>query len=336
MIPTIASPQQTPRWQQELQQAFRKPTDLLAYLNLPQQLPALKTEQIRHFPLRVPRGYARSMKAGDPQDPLFLQVWPRPEEAEPATNYSHDAVGDLQRLRPGGLIHKYQGRALVITTGACAIHCRYCFRQHFPYGDHQGSRQQWLPTLQQIASDSSLREVILSGGDPLSLSDDKLASLVQGLAEIRHVKRLRLHTRQPVVLPSRITQELTQLLCESGLQLVCVIHANHANELSTDVRAALAQLKAAGITLLNQSVLLRNVNDSSSALVDLSESLSDAGVMPYYLHLLDRVSGSAHFEVALPRARTIMREIHAQLPGYLVPRLTREEAGKPAKTLVTW
>ena len=336
MIPTIASPQQTPHWQQELQQAFRKPTDLLAYLDLPQQLPALKTEQIRHFPLRVPRGYARSMKTGDPQDPLFLQVWPRPQEAEPVASFAHDAVGDLQRLRPGGLIHKYQGRALVITTGACAVHCRYCFRQHFPYSEHLGSRQQWLPTLQQIASDNSLREVILSGGDPLSLTDDKLAGLVQGLAEIKHVKRLRLHTRQPVVLPSRITPDLIQLLCKTGLQLVCVIHANHANELSTEVRTALAHLKAAGITLLNQSVLLRNVNDSSLALVDLSESLSDAGVMPYYLHLLDRVSGSAHFEVPLPQARAIMREIQAQLPGYLVPRLTREEAGKPAKTLVTW
>lgn len=336
MIPTIASTQQTPHWQQELQQAFRKPTDLLAYLNLPQQLPTLKTEQVRHFPLRVPRAYARSMKPGDPRDPLFLQVWPQPQEAKPTASFSHDAVGDLQRLRPGGLIHKYQGRALVITTGACAVHCRYCFRQHFPYSEHLGSRQQWLPTLQQIASDNSLREVILSGGDPLSLTDDKLAGLVQGLAEIKHVKRLRLHTRQPVVLPSRITEELIQILSESGLQLVCVIHANHANELSTEVRGALARLKAAGITLLNQSVLLRDVNDSSSALVDLSESLSDAGVMPYYLHLLDRVSGSAHFEVPLPQARAIMREIQAQLPGYLVPRLSREEAGKPAKTLVTW
>ena len=336
MIPTIASPQQTPSWQHELQQAFRKPAELLAYLDLPEQLPTLQTEQVRHFPLRVPRGYARSMKPGDPQDPLFLQVWPRPQEAETSDNFSPDAVGDLQRLRPGGLIHKYQGRALVVTTGACAVHCRYCFRQHFPYGDHQGSRQQWLPTLQQIASDSSLREVILSGGDPLSLTDGKLAGLIRGLADINHVKRLRLHTRQPVVLPSRVTPELIQLLRETHLQLVCVIHANHANELSTEVRAALAQLKAAGITLLNQSVLLRKVNDSSSALVDLSESLSDAGVMPYYLHLLDRVSGSAHFEVPLPQARAIMREIQAQLPGYLVPRLTREEAGKPAKTLVPW
>lgn len=336
MIPTIASTQQTPHWQQELQQAFRRPVELLAYLDLPEQLPALHTDQIRHFPLLVPRAYARSMKPGDPQDPLFLQVWPRPQEAEPTANYSLDAVGDLQRLRPGGLIHKYQGRALVITTGACAIHCRYCFRQHFPYSDHLGSRQQWLPTLQQIASDSSLREVILSGGDPLSLTDDKLDALIQGLAGIKHVKRLRLHTRQPVVLPSRITQNLLRLLAESGLQVVCVIHANHANELSHEVRAALQGLRGAGITLLNQSVLLRNVNDSSSTLVDLSESLSDAGVMPYYLHLLDRVSGSAHFEVPLQQARAIMREIQAQLPGYLVPRLTREEAGKPAKTLVTW
>lgn len=336
MIPTIASPQQTPSWQQELQHAFRKPAELLAYLRLPEDLPVLNADQVKNFPLRVPRAYARSMKPGDPEDPLFLQVWPRPQEAVPAEDFSLDAVGDLQRLRPGGLIHKYQGRALVITTGACAIHCRYCFRQHFPYGDHLASRQQWLPTLQQIASDTSLREVILSGGDPLSLTDDRLAGLITGLSEIKHVKRLRLHTRQPVVLPSRITEHLIRLLDDSGLQVICVIHANHANELSGEVRAALQRLKAAGSTLLNQSVLLRNVNDSSSALVDLSESLSDAGVMPYYLHLLDRVSGSAHFEVPLPQARAIMREMQAQLPGYLVPRLTREEAGKPAKTLVTW
>lgn len=336
MIPTIAAPQQTPRWQQELQHAIRQPEALLELLGLPPDLPGLKTHQVRHFPMRVPRAYAQSMRREDPNDPLFLQVWPRPMELARDAGYRDDAVGDLQRLRPGGLIHKYQGRALVITTGACAVHCRYCFRQHFPYGEHLGSRQQWLPTLQQIESDPSLREVILSGGDPLSLTDDKLAPLIEGLAAIPHVKRLRLHTRQPVVLPSRVNAPLLRLLGNTRLQVIVVIHANHANELSIPVRRALAQMKGAGFSLLNQSVLLRDVNDSSSALVELSESLSDAGVMPYYLHLLDRVSGSAHFEVPLPQARAIMREIQAQLPGYLVPRLTQEEAGKPAKTLVTW
>ena len=336
MIPTIATARQTPAWQQELRHAFRDPRSLLRFLDLPEDLPQLQAGLLRPFPMQVPRHYAEAMRKADPMDPLFLQVWPQAAEAETADGFAADAVGDLDKLRNGGIIHKYRGRALVMTTGACAVNCRYCFRRHFPYQDHLASRSHWQATLDTIASDPSIQEVILSGGDPLSLSDDKLSELVDGLESILHVRRLRIHTRQPVVLPQRVDSQLLHWLSRSRLQKVIVLHVNHANEVSASVRDAIQQLRGAGASMLNQSVLLKNVNDSAKTLSDLSEVLFASAVIPYYLHLLDRVSGSAHFEVPLQQAQRIMREVHNQLPGYLVPRLTREEAGKPAKTLVTW
>jgi len=291
-------------------------------------------ETSRQFPLRVPRGYAARMQKGNPQDPLFLQVWPRPDEAAPAQGFSDDAVGDLAKLKDGGLIHKYQGRALVITTGACAVHCRYCFRQHFPYGDALASRDRWRATLEVLAEDRSISEVILSGGDPLALTDDKLAEFAEALEFLPHVDTLRIHSRLPVVLPERIDEEFLAWFARGRLRKVMVIHANHANEIDGAVRAALGRLKSAGVTLLNQSVLLRGVNDSTETLVKLSERLFEAGVMPYYLHMLDRVRGTAHFEVSEDQARALLRAVSARLPGYRVPRLVREEAGAPSKTVL--
>ena len=332
MIQTNPALRQLPPWQQALARAFSRPAELLAFLGLPADLPGVATD----FPMKVPQGYAARMRTGDPRDPLFLQVWARPEEALEAPGFTDDAVGDLQKLKPGGIIHKYAGRALVVATGACAVHCRYCFRRHFPYGDALASRDRFGETLRELAADRSIREVILSGGDPLSLTDEKLAGFAEALEFIPHVKRLRIHTRQPIVLPERVDDALLAWLLRGRLKKIMVVHANHPNEIDADVAAALGHLRAAGVQLLNQSVLLRDVNDDASTLVALSERLSDTGVMPYYLHMLDPVRGTSHFDVPEPVARALVREAAGQLPGYLVPKLVRETAGQPSKTPLAW
>jgi EF-P beta-lysylation protein EpmB len=337
MIPKpLRSRQQAPYWQHELRDAFSRPADLLAFLQIDPTLPALRHEALKDFPLRVPRGFAQRMRKQDPDDPLFLQVWPRAIEAEDTPGFELDAVGDLHKLKSGGLIHKYHGRALVVATGACAVHCRYCFRRHFPYSDALAARDHWQQVLEQLRSDTSIEEVILSGGDPLSLSDDKLAEFSQALDDIPHLRRLRLHTRQPIVLPSRVDQNLLDWLAQSRLSKVIVVHVNHPNELNHEVKMALDELRNLGVSLLNQSVLLRHINDSVETLAQLSEKLIDFGVLPYYLHLLDRVKSAAHFEVEESEGLMLMRELSSRLPGYLLPRLAREEAGAPSKTLVPW
>ena len=337
MIPKpLLSRQQAPHWQHELRNAFSRPAELLDYLQLDPALPVLRYEELKAFPLRVPRGFAERMRKGDPHDPLFLQVWPGAREAEEVAGFGLDAVGDLNKLKPGGLIHKYHGRALVVATGACAIHCRYCFRKHFPYSDALATRDHWNETLDQLRADPSIEEVILSGGDPLSLSDDKLAEFAQSLEDIPHLRRLRIHTRQPIVLPSRVDEKLLDWLSRGRLTKIVVLHVNHPNELDDQVRTALVSLRNLGVSLLNQAVLLKHVNDSVQTLVQLSEKLIDFGVLPYYLHLLDRVKSAAHFEVKKREGIMLMRELSCRLPGYLVPRLVREEAGAPAKTLVPW
>ncbi len=337
MIPKPTfSRQQAPLWQHELRKAFARPAELLEFLQLDPTLPALQLERLRDFPLRVPYGFAARMKKGDPTDPLFLQVWPQAREAEPVAGFSQDAVGDLHKLKPGGLIHKYEGRALVVATGACAVNCRYCFRRHFPYSDAMAARNHWQETLKQLASDPSIEEVILSGGDPLSLSDDKLSELVTALDTLPQLRRLRIHTRQPVVLPERVDEQLLGWIRGTRLQVAIVIHANHANELDELVATNLKQLRDSGAILLNQSVLLRGVNDTVEALESLSKRLFECGVLPYYLHLLDRVDGAAHFEVLHKEAVALMQALSSRLSGYLVPRLVREDAGAPSKTLLPW
>ncbi|MGI9246673.1 MAG: KamA family radical SAM protein, partial [Steroidobacteraceae bacterium] len=236
-----------------------------------------------------------------------------------------------------GLLHKYSGRALLVATGACAIHCRYCFRREFPYGEHNAGRDEFRPALDAIAADASIREVLLSGGDPLTLGDRRLRGLMEALGGIPHVSRVRVHTRLPVVLPDRIDDGfLAAWSAAPRLQRVMVIHANHANELrdAQDVAHALARLRGDGTVLLNQSVLLREVNDSVEALADLSEALFEHGVLPYYLHALDRVRGAAHFEVSDDSARALVADLAQRLPGYLVPRLVREVAGAGSKTML--
>ena len=321
-------------WQQELARAIRDPAELLALLELDLALLPAAQAAARAFPLRVPRGYAARMRRGNPADPLLRQVLPLGAELDVVHGYDHDPVGDIKAMTVPGLLHKYRGRVLLTTTGACAIHCRYCFRRYFPYDDANPARDQWQQAVDHISHDASISEVILSGGDPLTLADDKLADLCRRLAAIPHLARLRFHTRLPIVLPERVTPGLLTAIRPTRLASVVVVHANHANEIDDDVRRALAALKQAGHTLLNQSVLLRGVNDNADALCDLSQRLFGAGVLPYYLHLLDRVQGAAHFDVDAETARRLHAAMSARLPGYLMPRLVREEAGRPGKTLV--
>lgn len=327
-------PMPIPDWRAALASAITDPAELLDMLELDGALLPAANAAASLFPLRVPRGYVARMRHGDAHDPLLRQVLPLAAEHDEVPGFIHDAVGDLASLQGGGMLHKYRGRALLIATGACAVNCRFCFRRHFPYAAANASRAAFRDALARIERDESLEEIILSGGDPLSLSDRRLAALAQALDAIPHLKRVRIHTRQPVVLPERVDNALLDWLSRGRLRRVMVIHANHANEIDGTVADALARLRDAGVTLLNQAVLLAGVNDSENALADLSERLFDTDVLPYYLHLLDRVQGTAHFEVPEDRAKALIAALRARLPGYLVPRLVREEAGEPAKTLV--
>ncbi len=322
---------QRPRWQTALAQAIRDPRELLQLLELPIELLAGAEAAGRTFPLRVPRAYVSRMRKGDPRDPLLRQVLPLAAETDEVPGYHADPVGDLAAMATPGVLHKYHGRVLLVTTGACGVHCRYCFRRHFPYGEANPNADQWEQALRYLHAHADVSEVILSGGDPLSLPDERLAVLAERLDAIPHLQRLRLHTRLPIVLPDRVDSALLDWLSRRRLRTVMVVHANHARELDATTHSALAALRAADVTLLNQSVLLRGVNDTAPALAQLSEALFAAGVMPYYLHLLDRAQGTAHFEVDETTARALMVTVREQLPGYLVPRLVRETAGATTK-----
>lgn len=321
-------------WKQELAEAISSPTELLNALELGQLAPNIQLKP--DFRLRVPRAYVKKMQIGDPHDPLLLQVLPALEEINGAGNHMGltDPVGDLSAVQAPGLLHKYHGRVLLITTGACAIHCRYCFRRHFPYAESSINSLHFNQALEYLHTHTDIHEVILSGGDPLVLSDSKLADLCAQLETVPHLRWLRIHTRLPVVLPSRITKSLTEWMQQSRFRITVVIHSNHANELTERERQSLQRLQAAEITLLNQSVLLKGVNDTVADLIALSERLHDFGVIPYYLHLLDKVEGGMHFEVPVNRSVQLVAAMRENLPGFLVPQLVQEEAGKPAKTAI--
>ncbi|RDS84817.1 EF-P beta-lysylation protein EpmB [Dyella monticola] len=326
----ITPPSTQDDWRQLWRQSITDGRELLSLLDLDHladRLPAADAG----FALRIPRGFAARMRRGDARDPLLLQVLPQLAELEHAPGFATDAVGDLAAREARGLLHKYQGRALLIASGSCAINCRYCFRRHFPYGEEMAAAGQWQQALEHIAQDASVNELILSGGDPLALATSKLEELTRGLGGIAHVTRLRIHTRLPVVLPERIDASLVEWLQALPLQTVVVVHANHPNEFDSSVDAACARLRDAGVTLLNQSVLLRAVNDDADVLTALSERMFAAGVLPYYLHQLDRVQGAAHFEVTDARALSLIEAMRNRLPGYLVPKLVREVGGDPSK-----
>ncbi len=331
MIPARRPVAQPIRWQQLWREAVTNALELLDLLGLSAHAESLLADGDAGFPTRVPRGFIARMRHGDPRDPLLLQVLPRAAEALDVPGFSDDAVGDLAARSTSGVLRKYHGRALLIATGSCAVNCRYCFRRHFPYAEETAAAGHWQAALTSIAADTSISEVILSGGDPLSLGTAKLAELGAGLARIPHVRRLRIHSRLPIVLPERIDEEFCSWLTDLPLQKVMVVHANHGNEIDAAVSAACARLRECGASLLNQSVLLRGVNDSAPVLARLSERLFAAGVLPYYLHLLDRVRGAAHFEVDAACGRRLIEELRACLPGYLVPRLVREIAGASSK-----
>lgn len=332
MIPFSIASLEPAQWQREMAAAISDPNELLRLLDLsPRQVANADLSVPDRFPLRVPHYFAGLMRPGDPLDPLLLQVIPQTTEHADIPGYSRDPVGDLPALRGHGLLQKYQGRALAITTGACAVHCRYCFRRHYPYAEHASLRH-WRDTLAQLQGLVGVDELILSGGDPLSLSDQRLAELVGAAARIGQLTRLRIHTRLPIVLPSRITSELCELIAATRLQVVVVLHANHPHEITDTLGQALAPIRMAGAQLLNQAVLLKSINDDADTLATLSESLFAVGVMPYYLHLLDPVAGAAHFDVPERRAQVLHAALRERLPGYLVPRMVREIEGAGSKT----
>ncbi len=318
-------------WQKVLSSGFASSAELLDFLNIPQHLAGIESE--KQFKTRVPRGFAARMQPGDPLDPLLLQVLAQAVELDLAPGFSHDPLGELSVIQVPGLLHKYPGRVLLTISGVCAVNCRYCFRRHFPYQENNPGRKGWNAALDYIADDISVREVILSGGDPLIASDNTLIEILDRLALISHVKTVRFHTRIPVVLPERIDASFLDAIQRCELQKVMVIHSNHAQELDESVEAACRDLAAAGLVLLNQSVLLKGVNDQADVLAALSERLFACGVLPYYLHLLDPVNGVSHFNLPNEQALEIFNELQNLLPGYLVPRLVREHAGRKHKTL---
>jgi len=286
------------------------------------------------FPLKVPGSFLDRIRKSNPDDPLLRQILPVAEEDIISPGFTNDPVGEIGGNPAPGLIQKYHGRVLLITTGACAVHCRYCFRRHYPYDKGPPSRQYWVQALGYIRENTGIREVILSGGDPLTLADGRLRSLIGQLEDIPHLQWLRIHTRIPVVWPERVTERLIRLVNSDRLKTTVVIHANHPQEIGEDAAGALLKLHTAGIQMLNQSVLLRGINDNAGTLASLSERLYANHVLPYYLHMLDPVAGAGHFKVEETTARAIINSLRAMLPGYLVPRLVREIEGAPAKTPV--
>lgn len=319
-------------WLHQLADVITDPDELLQLLSLNNHSELLQGRDARRlFALRVPRAFAARMQPGDANDPLLRQVLTASEEFINAPGFTPDPLDEQHSMVPG-LLHKYRNRALLLVKGGCAVNCRYCFRRHFPYQDHQGNKANWLLALDYIRQHPELDEIIFSGGDPLMAKDHELDWLIGELETISHLKRLRIHSRLAVVIPARITTALCQRLSVSRLQVLMVTHINHANEIGQQLRASMAQLRHAGVTLLNQSVLLRNINDNAATLAMLSNALFDAGILPYYLHLLDKVQGASHFLVSDDEARVIMKGLLGKVSGYLVPRLTREIGGEPSKT----
>ncbi|WP_305810830.1 EF-P beta-lysylation protein EpmB [Photobacterium leiognathi] len=327
----LNAPSVEQNWLNDLSNAISDPFTLLKLLKIDPTPWENGLAARKLFALRVPLSFVDKMEIGNPYDPLLRQILPLAQEFEVHQGYSVDPLEEQQNEIPG-LLHKYHNRVLLIVKGGCAVNCRYCFRRHFPYSDNKGNKRQWQQSLEYIAAHPEINEVILSGGDPLMAKDHELQWLIEHIAAIPHIKRLRIHSRLPVVIPNRITDALCQILAETRLQTILVTHINHANEIDDALKTAMQKLKQANVTLLNQGVLLKGVNDSVAALTDLSETLFDAGIQPYYLHVLDRVQGAAHFMVDDETARRLMAGLITKVSGYLVPKLTREIGGRASKT----
>lgn len=321
----------TSNWRRSLGDAVRSTDELCDLLDLPADYREQARRSAAAFPIVVPRSYLRRVERGNPNDPLLRQVLPIADELDSAPGFHIDPVGDLHAEKAPGLLQKYSGRALFVLTGVCAIHCRYCFRRHFPYDEGPSGFDAWQPAFEAIAADPTIEEAILSGGDPLTRTDAWLARFVRQLETIPHLRRLRIHTRLPIVLPDRVDDDLLGWLEKTRLTPIVVVHANHPNELDAECADSLRRLARTNSVLLNQSVLLRGVNDSAPILAELSRRLLDCRVTPYYLHQLDRVHGAAHFEVPEPEGRAIVAELRRILPGYAVPRYVREMEGADSK-----
>jgi len=318
----------------ELSQSVTTIDELLGSLNLNAAQLSTSQQAIADFALRVPRPFISRMQANNPSDPLLLQVLPVKAELSSAAGYSDDPLDEVSHNPIAGIVHKYANRLLLVVSPACAINCRYCFRRHFPYQENRQNKEQWQNALDYIRSATEINEVIYSGGDPLAANDHFLAWLTEQIADIKHIKRLRIHTRLPVVIPSRIDQSFLSWATATRLKPIVVLHINHANEIDNEVIQSIKRLQACGIKVLNQSVLLRGINDSADCLAELSEKLFDCDVMPYYLHLFDPVAGASHFDIEERRAKKIYADLQAILPGFLVPKLVREIPNKPSKTTI--
>ncbi|GAA4357558.1 EF-P beta-lysylation protein EpmB [Kangiella marina] len=320
-------------WKKLLSGAFSSPSALLEHLELDVEGLPYSILPNHAFAQRVPEPFVSRMQKGNPTDPLLLQVLPIAEENRVVPGYVSDPLGEHDSTLPG-LLHKYKSRVLVMLSTACAVNCRYCFRREFPYSDNQLGRSGWPQIKQYLLQHPEINEVILSGGDPLATSDNYLSDFINMVEDISHIKRLRIHSRLPVVIPQRITSSLIQSLSNSRLQTVFVTHINHPNEMDALFAQAMQRLSQAGITLLNQTVLLRGINDHAATLAELSEKLFAQRILPYYLHLLDKVTGAHHFDVEESVAIDIMQQLQVELAGFLVPKLVREEAGKPHKSWI--
>ncbi len=310
---------------------FTDPVNLLEQLDLSPEQMQFSPQANQDFQFKVPKAYVDKIQKGNPKDPLLLQIFPVQQELEYKQGYSRDPLAEAQSLFQPGLLQKYDGRALLLVTPACTINCRYCFRRHYPYDDKGHFWTQINNNIQLINQDDSINEVILSGGDPLSLSNERLAALFHSLEAIPHLKRIRIHSRFPVVEPNRIDDEFLEILASSHLQIIMVLHINHTQEIGTDSKVSLEKLHNQKTILLNQSVLLRGVNDDVDILRQLSEILIENHIIPYYLHMLDRVQGSAHFEVSDEDAVQIHQQLRGVLSGYMLPQLVREIAGEKSK-----
>ena len=325
----------TPDWKAEFSQSVTTIGDLLGSLNLNTAQLSTSQQAIADFPLRVPRPFVARMEPNNPEDPLLLQVLPIAAEQAEVEGYGPDPLDEASHNPIAGIVHKYANRLLLVISPACAINCRYCFRRHFPYQENRQNRAQWQSALDYIRSATEINEIIYSGGDPLAANDHFLAWLTEQIADIKHIKRLRIHTRLPVVIPSRIDPAFLAWATATRLKPIVVLHINHANEIDTEVVESIKRLQDSGIKVLNQSVLLRGINDSADCLAELSERLFDCDVMPYYLHLFDPVAGASHFDIEETAAKKIYADLQAILPGFLVPKLVREIPNKRSKTTVS-
>ena len=322
-----------PNWQKELANSFNSPETLLAYLGFDVKAHTKDNHARNLFAVRVPRFFADLMAKNDLNDPLLKQVMPVADEFVVDPDFSTDPLEEQQSSEQG-MLHKYHNRVLLMVRGGCAVNCRYCFRRHFPYAEHHNNKADWLEVFKQIGSDPNIDEIILSGGDPLMANDDYLLWMLQQINLIPSIKRVRIHSRLPVVLPYRITEQFLQLCQQAQQQIIMVLHINHPQEISAELADKVALLIQVGVTVLNQAVMLRGINDSTDTQMALNETLFTHRIQPYYLHLFDKVQGAAHFAISDERAVAIMRDVMTKQSGYMVPKLVREIGGEASKTPV--